>query len=74
MRKPRKVGVYLDYLHKGAVCTCVAATLYGASYVCYRAFQYYVYVKPELQLQRDAENKKLLAEGSSEAIGGTAPL
>lgn len=75
MRKARKVGVYLDYLHKGAVCTCMAATLYGASFIGFRTYQYYTNVKPQLQIQRDAENRKLLAEGSSEtAVGDTATL
>lgn len=73
MRKLRKAGVYLDYLHKGAVCTCFAATLYGLTYLSYRAFHYYSNVKPQIKIKMEAENKKLLAEGSSEAFHDTAP-
>lgn len=68
MRKVRKVGVYLDYLHKGAVSTCIAVTLCGISYLTYRAYHYYAYIRPQFQIQKETENKKLLVEGSSETM------
>lgn len=69
MRKPRKVGVYLDYFHKGTVCFCVALTVYGTSYLIYKGFTYYVNVKPQVRLQKEVENRRLLAEGSSDYQG-----
>lgn len=73
MRKQPRVGVYLDYLHKGFVCTCIAATLYGCSYLMFRGFNYYTNVRPEIQKYKDTENKKLLAEGSSDNLDDQAP-
>lgn len=72
MRKQPRVGVYLDYMHKGFVCTCIAATLYGASYLLYKTYNYYANVRPEFQKIKDKANKQLLAEGSSEDLD-TAP-
>lgn len=72
IQKQRKVGFYLDYFHKGFVCTCIAATLYGFSYVMYRSFTYYTDVRPQIQKLKDAENRKLLAEGASEEFNDIA--
>lgn len=72
MRKQPRVGVYLNYLHKGFVCTCIAATLYGCSFLIYRTYNYYANVRPEFKKLKDTENRKLLAEGSSENLD-TAP-
>lgn len=73
MRKFRK-GVYLDYLHKGCVCTCIAATLYAASCLTWRGFQYVVYVRPQSKKLQEAENRKLLDEGSSGSYNDTTIL
>lgn len=72
MQKQRRIGFYLDYMHKGFVCTCIAVTLYGFSQVFYRTFTYYTIVRPQIQKLKDAENKKLLAEGASEDFNGTS--
>lgn len=73
MRKIRKTGVYLDYLHKGFVCTCIAASLYGASFITYGIYNYYFNIKPEMQKLVDAENRKLLSEGASDTLTDVAP-
>lgn len=68
MRKLPKTSVYLDYLHKGFVCICLAATIYGGSYLSWRGYRYWTQVRPQIKSLEDAENRKLLAEGASEDI------
>lgn len=73
MKKSARKGIYLDYLHKGFVCTCLAATLYAGSYLAFRGYRYIMEVRPENKKVQDAENKKLLTEGSSDYLTDTSP-
>lgn len=74
MRKQQRVGIYLDYLHKGFVCTCIAVTLYASSYLMMRGYNYVANVRPEIQKFKEAEKRKLLAEGAPDNLDDTAPV
>lgn len=68
MRKSPVKSVLIDTFHKGFVYTCIAVTIYGCSVIGMKYYRYITEDKPRKLL----ENKKLLAEGSSEVMKDNA--
>lgn len=61
MQKKRLGGnTLLDKLHRGAVYSCLAVTLYGTFLLGMRGYRYYTVVKPE----REKAELQMITEGS----------
>ncbi|KAH1001435.1 hypothetical protein HUJ04_005456 [Dendroctonus ponderosae] len=68
MRKVPKGSIIANYLHKGFVNTCIAATVVGSGYMAYRGYVYLTEVRPQFVEKKKLEQQKLLAEGSWDSL------
>lgn len=67
MKKQARNLLY-DKLHRGGVLVCVGLTLYGSLLLGDHFYKYFKYVRPQVQAAKEAAEKELLAEGSSEGL------
>lgn len=68
MRKVPKASLIADYLHKGFVTACMAATVLGSSYMAYRGYVYVTVIRPQFIERKKLEQQKLLSEGSWDSL------
>ncbi|KAF9824578.1 hypothetical protein SFRURICE_004035 [Spodoptera frugiperda] len=61
-------NVLYDKLHRGSVLVCVGLTLYGTVLLGDHFYKYFKYVRPQIQASKEAAEKELLSEGSSERL------
>ncbi|KAJ8730150.1 hypothetical protein PYW07_017188 [Mythimna separata] len=61
-------NVLYDKLHRGGVLVCIGLTLYGTVLLGDHFYKYFKYVKPQIQANKEAAEKELLAEGASERL------
>lgn len=61
-------NVLYDKLHRGGVLVCIGLTLYGSVLLGDHFYKYFKYVKPQIEAAKQAAEKELLAEGSSERL------
>lgn len=57
-----------DKLHRGTVLVCIGLTLYGTVLLGDHFYNYYRYVKPKIEAAKQAAERELLSEGSSDRI------
>lgn len=57
-----------DKLHRGVVLCCVGLTMYGSLILGDHVYRYFRYVRPQIQAAKEAAERELLAEGSSDKI------
>lgn len=67
MKKHARSLLY-DKLHRGSVLVCIGLTLYGSVLLGDHFYNYYRYVKPQIEAAKRAAERELLSEGSSNKI------
>lgn len=65
MKKYANRNILYDKLHRGGVLVCIGLTLYGSVLLGDHFYKYFKYVRPEIQAAKEAADKELLDEGSS---------
>lgn len=61
-------NVLYDKLHRGTVLVCIGLTLYGSVLLGDHFYKYFRYVKPQIEAAKQAAERELLSEGSSDKI------
>jgi hypothetical protein len=64
MLKERKPSKLLSKGHKLVVNSLIGLTLFGLGLFSFNTYQYYRYIKPELEIQRKLNQQKLLNESN----------
>ncbi|KAG6442370.1 hypothetical protein O3G_MSEX002276 [Manduca sexta] len=67
MKKQARNLLY-DKLHKTGVLVCVGLTLYGSLLLGNHFYNYYKYVKPQIEATKAAAEKELLSEGAADKL------
>ncbi|KOB52244.1 putative secreted protein [Operophtera brumata] len=67
MKKYARSLLY-DKLHRGSVLVCIGLTLYGSVLLGDHFYNYYRYVKPQIEAAKQAAQRELLSEGSADRI------
>jgi hypothetical protein len=66
MLKERKPSKLFSKAHKLAVNSLIGLTLFGFGLFSFNVYQYFRYIKPELEIQRKLKEQKLLNESNLE--------